>query len=61
MGSLFDDGKYSQWGNRFLPITDAYLEPVLEPTMEFFSDNSQRLNAVNYFRKNLHHRCSIGF
>ena len=40
MGSLFDDGKYSQCVNRFLPITDAYLEPVLEPTMEFFSDNS---------------------
>ena len=22
-----NDGKYSQWGNRFLPVTEAYLEP----------------------------------
>ena len=26
MGSLFD-GKYNQWDNRFLPITEEYLEP----------------------------------
>ena len=26
MGWLFD-GKDSQWGKRFLPVTEAYLEP----------------------------------
>ena len=35
MGSLFDD-KYSQWSNRFLPITEVYLEPSQISTMEFF-------------------------
>ena len=29
MDSLFD-GKYSQWGNKFLPITEAYLEHSLK-------------------------------
>ena len=35
MGSLFD-GKCSQWGNRFLPITEAYLEPSRKSTMKLF-------------------------
>ena len=35
MNSLFD-GKYSQWGNRFLPITEAYLEPSRKSTMKIF-------------------------
>ena len=26
VGSFFDD-KYIQWGNMFLPIAEAYLEP----------------------------------
>ena len=33
MGSLFD-GKYSQRGNRSLPITEAYLEPSPKSSME---------------------------
>ena len=32
MNFLFDD-KYSQWGNRCLPITGAYLEPSQKSTM----------------------------
>ena len=35
MGSLFD-GKYIQWGNRFLPITEAYLEPIRKSTIKLF-------------------------
>ena len=35
MGSLFD-GKYSQLGNRFLPMTETYLESSQKPTIEFF-------------------------
>ena len=33
MGSLFN-GKYSQCGNRFLPIKEAYLEPSPKSSME---------------------------
>ena len=39
MGSLFDR-KYSQWGNRFLLITEAHLEPSRNATMEVFCKNS---------------------
>ena len=39
MGSSFD-GKYSQWGNRSLPILEAYLEPSRKPKEELFSENS---------------------
>ena len=39
MGSLFD-GKYSQWDNRFLPITEAYLEPNQKSTMQLSCKNS---------------------
>ena len=31
MDSLFD-GKYSQWGIMFLPITEVYLEPSRKST-----------------------------
>ena len=39
MGSLFDR-KYSQWGNRFLLTTEAYLEPSWKATMELFYKSS---------------------
>ena len=39
MGSLFD-GMYTQWGNRFLPITETYLEPSGKYTMKLFYKNS---------------------
>ena len=39
MGSLFN-GKYSQWGYRFLPITEAYLEPSQKSRRELFFENS---------------------
>ena len=45
MESLFD-GKYSQWSNRFLPSTEAYLEPSRKSTTKLFL-----LKAINYFRK----------
>ena len=35
MGSLLDD-KYRQWGNRFLLITEAYLEPSRKSTTRVF-------------------------
>ena len=38
-GSLFYR-KYSQWGNRFLLITGAYLKPSRKSTMELFCKNS---------------------
>ena len=65
MGSLFDS-KYSQWGNRFLPITEVYLEPSQISTMEFFckirtdlqslfsvklSDNSEIVTLLYYHNK----------
>ena len=50
MGPLFDR-KYSQRGNRFLLITEAYLDPSRKSTMELFCKNSQRLKTVKYFRK----------
>ena len=37
MGSLFD-GKYGHWDNRFLPITEAYLEPSRISTMELLGE-----------------------
>ena len=49
MGSLFR-GKYSQWDNSFLPITEAYLEPSRKSTMKRFGKNNWRLKVVNYFR-----------
>ena len=39
MDSLFD-GKDSQWGNKFLPITDVYLKPSRKFTMKLFCKNS---------------------
>ena len=39
MGPLFDR-KYSQWDNRFLLITEAYLDPSRKSTMELFCKNS---------------------
>ena len=65
MGSLFD-GKYSQWSNRFLPITEVYLKPSQISTMEFFckirtdlqilfsvklSDNSEIVTLLYYHNK----------
>ena len=46
MGFLFDR-KYSHSGNRFLLITEAYLERSWKSTMRLFSKNS--LKAVHYF------------
>ena len=39
MDSLFD-GKHSQWGNRFLPITEACLETSRKSTVKLFCKNS---------------------
>ena len=39
MGSLFD-GKYSQGGNKVLPIKEVYLEPGRKSTMKLFCKNS---------------------
>ena len=38
IGSLFY-GKYIQWGNKFLPIVEAYLEPS-QNFMKLFCKNS---------------------
>ena len=35
MDSLFD-GKYSQWGNKFLPITEPYLRPSRKSLWNLF-------------------------
>ena len=45
MGSLLD-GKYSQRGNRFLPITEAYLEPSQKSKMELFGENRTDLQSL---------------
>ena len=37
----------------FQNTSEAYLDPSRTPTMELFCEN--------YFRKNLHYRCSTGF
>ena len=58
MGSLFD-GKYSQWGNRFLPITEANLEPSRKSKIKFFCKKTP-LKAVNYFRKKPDRRFRLG-
>ena len=57
-GSLFD-GKYSQCGNSFLPITEGYLEPSRKSTMKFkpliifakspFVDSDCVLNTPLYY------------
>ena len=36
----FFDGEYSQRGNRFLTITEAYLEPSRKSTMKLIFKNS---------------------
>ena len=56
MGSLFN-GKCSQWSNRFLPVTKAYLKPIRKSAMELFL---LLFFTFNYFRKSLHRRCSTG-
>ena len=33
-------GRYSRWGNRFLPITEVYLEPRQKSAMKLFRKNS---------------------
>ena len=45
MGSLFS-GKYSQYGNRFLRIKEAYLEPSPKSSME-----SPIKNVYSFFEK----------
>ena len=61
MSSLFN-GKYSQYGNRFLPIKEAYLEPGPKSSMEspivnaqlrskYASASSSRLNVNNAIHK----------
>ena len=57
MGSLFD-GKYNQWGNWFLPITEAYLEPSRTSKITLLQ---KWRNVDNYFPKKLHLRCSTRF
>ena len=52
MGSLFD-GKYSQWGNRFLPITEAYLEHSQKSTMKIFAKIVNGLQPLIIFAKSL--------
>ena len=59
MGSLFD-GKYIQRGNRFLPITEVYLKSSQKYTVKLFCKNSQRLKAVNYFRRKRDRRFGLG-
>ena len=41
MGSLFDDN-YSQRCKRFLPITEAYLEPSRKSAMNLFCKKTDR-------------------
>ena len=60
MSSLFDS-KYSQWGNRFLPITEAYFEPSRVSTMKLFCKNSWRLKVINYFCKKPDRRFWLGY
>ena len=61
MSSSFN-GKYSQYGNRFLPIKEAYLEPGPKSSMEspivnaqlgskYASASSSRLNVNNAIHK----------
>ena len=45
MGSLLD-GKHSQRGNRFLPITEAYLEPSQKSKMQLFGENRTDLQSL---------------
>ena len=58
MGSLFE-GKYSQWGNTFLPITETYLEPSQKSTMKHICKKIEKKKAVNYFRKKLDRRFQL--
>ena len=50
MGSLFV-GKYSQWSNRFLPITEAYLEPNQKSTAK--RSTHLGFNAIRVLEKHV--------
>ena len=38
-------------------IVDVYLRPYQTCIIDFFSENSESILDVNYFRKRLHHIC----
>ena len=40
---------------------EPYLEPNQKSMVELFCQNSERLFAVNFFRKNSHHKCLTVF
>ena len=50
MGSLFE-GKYSQWANTFLPITETYLEPSQKSTMKHICKKIEKKKPLTIFAK----------
>ena len=53
--------KVSEKGNKFSPITWAYLGYCGLSMMKCFYENTEHPLATIYFHKRLHRRCLTGF
>ena len=49
------------YSRKFLPLTEAFGQPSRTSAIDLFCENTQQLNAVNYFYKKHCRRCFTEF